>query len=56
MSVLALILALAALTTTVCLSVIIDRQQRTIDRLAEDLDDLWGVTDTLDLDQENPNG
>ena len=26
-----------------------------IDRLAADLDDLWGVTDTLDLDQETTN-
>ncbi|WP_334137007.1 hypothetical protein [Corynebacterium variabile] len=55
MSVLALILALSALMTTACLAVVIDRQQRTIDRLTEDLDDLWGVADTLDLDQETTN-
>ncbi|WP_291475713.1 hypothetical protein [Corynebacterium sp.] len=55
MSVLALIVSLAALTTTACLAVVLNRQQHTIDRLDADMDDLWGVTDTLDLDQETPN-
>jgi hypothetical protein len=55
MSVLALVLSLASMLTTVCLVVVIDRQQRTIDRLDADVEDLWGTANTLDLDQETPN-
>lgn len=73
MSALALILALAALTTTCCITVFIYRRlcqveavaaavyetiyhiEPVLERLDDDLEDLWGVTDTLDLDQENHN-
>lgn len=36
----------------VTLGVVVDHQRRTIDRLAQDVDDLWDTGDTLDLDTE----
>lgn len=51
MTVLALAFA-AAMTGCIILGVVVDQQRRTIDRLAQDVDDLWGTGDTLDLDTE----
>ena len=48
----ALILAAGAMAGCVTLGVVVDHQRRTIDRLAQDVDDLWGTGDTLDLDTE----
>ena len=52
MTILALALAAAAIAGCIVLGVVADRQRHTIDRLAQDVDDLWGVADTLDLDTE----
>lgn len=73
MSAITPILALAALTTTAYLAVVIDRRLCQMEALAAvlsgnvsritsilarldaDVEDLWGTTNTLDLDQETPN-
>lgn len=52
MIVLAFALAAAAMAGCIVLGVVVDRQRHTIDRLAQDVDDLWGTGDTLDLDTE----
>ena len=52
MIVLAVALAAAAMAGCIVLGVVGDRQRHTIDRLAQDVDDLWGTGDTLDLDTE----
>ena len=51
MTVLALAFA-AAMTGCIILGAVVDHQRHTIDRLAQDVDDLWGTGDTLDLDTE----
>ena len=50
MSVLALIFAAGAMAGCIVLGVVVDRQRHTIERLAQDVDDLWGTGNTLDLD------
>ena len=52
MTILALAFAAASIAGCIVLGVVVDRQRRTIDRLAQDVGDLWGVADTLDLDTE----
>jgi outer membrane murein-binding lipoprotein Lpp len=52
MTILALAFAAASIAGCIVLGVVVDHQRRTIDRLAQDVDDLWGVGDTLDLDTE----
>lgn len=52
MIVLAFALAAAAMAGCIVLGVVVDRQRHTIDRLAQDVDDLWGTGNTLDLDTE----
>lgn len=52
MTILALALAAAAIAGRIVLGVVADRQRHTIDRLAQDVDDLWGTGNTLDLDTE----
>lgn len=50
MTVLALILAAGAIAGCIVLGVVVDQQRHTIDRLAQDVDDLWGTGNTLYLD------
>lgn len=50
MTVLALAFAAAAMAGCIVLGVVADHQLRTIDRLAQDVDDLWGTGNTLYLD------
>ena len=50
MTILALAFAAAAMAGCIVLGVVVDRQRHTIDRLAQDVDDLWGPSDTLYLD------
>ena len=52
MTILALAFAAAAMAGCIVLGVVVDHQRRTIDRLAQDVDDLWGTGNTLDLDTE----
>ena len=52
MTILALAIAAAAMAGCIVLGVVVDHQRRAIDRLAQDVDDLWGTGDTLDLDTE----
>ena len=52
MTVLALAFAATAMAGCIVLGVVVDQQRHTIDRLAQDVDDLWGTGDTLDLDTE----
>ena len=52
MTVLALAFAAASIAGCIVLGVVADRQRHTIDRLAQDVDDLWGTGNTLDLDTD----
>lgn len=50
MTILALAIASAAVAGCIVIGVVVDQQRHTIDRIAQDVDDLWGTGDTLDLD------
>ena len=52
MTVLALAFAAASMAGCIVLGVVVDHQRHTINRLVQDVEDLWGTGNTLDLDTE----